>query len=57
MQDDPRAAALRANLSRRKQQAGARRSGKAVAKTETSVFDTLKDHKQRQDKSQDKSED
>ncbi|MBO6675345.1 MAG: hypothetical protein JJ908_09755 [Rhizobiales bacterium] len=41
--DDPRAAALRANLAKRKQQAGARRGGKAVGKKEPSVFDRLKD--------------
>ncbi|MFN3170936.1 MAG: hypothetical protein ACE37E_09615 [Hyphomicrobiales bacterium] len=41
--DDPRAAALRANLAKRKQQASARRGGKAVGKTEASVFDSLKD--------------
>ncbi|WP_375571690.1 hypothetical protein ABWH92_02040 [Ahrensia marina] len=44
--DDPRAAALRANLAKRKQQASARRGGKAVGKKETSVFDTLKDSEQ-----------
>lgn len=42
-QDDPRAAALRANLAKRKQQASARRGGKAVGKKEPSVFDRLKD--------------
>ncbi|MFK7792703.1 MAG: hypothetical protein AB8B88_08535 [Devosiaceae bacterium] len=41
--DDPRAAALRANLAKRKQQSGARRGGKAVGKKESSVFDQLKD--------------
>jgi hypothetical protein len=41
--DDPRAAALRANLAKRKQQASARRGGKAVGKKEPSVFDRLKD--------------
>lgn len=41
--DDPRAAALRANLAKRKRQASARRGGKAVGKTEASVFDRLKD--------------
>ncbi len=42
-EDDPRAAALRANLAKRKQQASARRGGKAVGKKEPSVFDRLKD--------------
>lgn len=41
--EDPRAAALRANLAKRKQQASARRGGKAVGKKEASVFDNLKD--------------
>lgn len=41
--EDPRAAALRANLAKRKQQASARRGGKAVGKKEASVFDSLKD--------------
>jgi len=39
--EEQRAAALRANLAKRKQQAGARRGGKAVAKSEPSAFDTL----------------
>jgi hypothetical protein len=34
---------LRANLAKRKQQASARRGGKAVGKKEPSVFDRLKD--------------
>ncbi|MEM1284484.1 MAG: hypothetical protein AAGH43_03785 [Pseudomonadota bacterium] len=38
---DPRAAALRANLAKRKGQAGARRSGKGVGKNEQSAFDRL----------------
>ena len=38
---EQRAAALRANLAKRKQQAGARRGGKAVGKAEPSAFDTL----------------
>lgn len=42
-EDDPRAAALRANLAKRRQQASARRGGKAVGKKEPSVFDRLKD--------------
>ncbi|MEQ8655746.1 MAG: hypothetical protein RIC24_00365 [Hyphomicrobiales bacterium] len=41
--EDPRAAALRANLAKRKQQTSARRGGKAVGKKEASVFDSLKD--------------
>jgi hypothetical protein len=44
-EDDPRAAALRANLAKRRQQASARRGGKAVGKKEPSVFDRLKDGK------------
>lgn len=44
--DDPRAAALRANLAKRKQQSSARRGGKAVGKKEASVFDTLKERDQ-----------
>ena len=43
LKDDPRAAALRANLAKRKQQTSARRGGKAVGKKEPSVFDDLKD--------------
>lgn len=41
--EDPRAAALRANLAKRKGQGGARRSGKAVGKTEPSAFDKVRD--------------
>lgn len=41
--DDPRAAALRANLAKRKGQGGARRAGKAVGKTEPSAFDKVRD--------------
>ena len=41
--DDPRAAALRANLAKRKGQSSARRKGKAVGKNEASAFDSLKD--------------
>lgn len=43
LKDDPRAAALRANLAKRKQQTSARRGGKAVGKKEPSVFDDLRD--------------
>jgi hypothetical protein len=45
-EDDPRAAALRANLAKRKGQGGARRSGKAVGKTEPSAFDRVRDKQQ-----------
>lgn len=41
--DDTRAAALRANLAKRKGQDGARRSGKAIGKTEPSAFDKVRD--------------
>lgn len=41
--NDPRAAALRANLAKRKGQGSARRSGKAVGKTEPSAFDKVRD--------------
>lgn len=41
--EDPRAAALRANLAKRKGQGGARRSGKAVGKAEPSAFDKVRD--------------
>lgn len=42
-EDDPRAAALRANLVRRKGQTSARRSGKGVGKSEPSAFDRLEE--------------
>ncbi|MGD1888138.1 MAG: hypothetical protein ACFB01_13645 [Cohaesibacteraceae bacterium] len=38
---DPRVAALRANLAKRKGQAGARRSGKGVGKSDQSAFGRL----------------
>lgn len=44
--DDPRAAALRANLAKRKGQGGARRAGKAVGKTEPSAFDRVRERQQ-----------
>lgn len=41
--EDRKAAALRANLAKRKGQGSARRSGKAVGKTEPSAFDNVRD--------------
>lgn len=41
--NDPRSAALRANLAKRKQQSRSRRGGKGVSKREETAFDTLLD--------------